>query len=582
MIKIKKNENKRDVMLAIVYNMMDKHNKNYSEDLLGEFKTHDNIRQSYNERMNGEKIIIKHERLKEIFQYTEDEIRAYIDKQKELTRGYKNNFTHIIELNQDIFDKFLEDDRGYKLFKSNCKDLLKESIQVYKTKYSDELYIKTDAIHYKYIGNSYEDIYQYYKSMYKDTQENLQRYIPFGSFFKQRMINERTFESLEPNRHILLFDDCILDVSTGTHRPCDKITDDIIPFTVIQGEYKTKEDRCHEFVVNLLNKLVDEPNVLKSILYSLINKDELIKSAIFNIQKSGKGKTKLLEPLKDIGLLQTIDSDTLGKTLEREAIFTQKLIANFEEIQETNIHGSQFNSLIDDSEIKVPRKYQKAIVIPSYIKPTIIINGEDLPDFKGRTRGTLNRFSLMPKFTGEITSDDAEFIKANGFQIGIEMLRYLMIFKMSTEKRQRMEWLESCKITEQTYLELRESKIKTIFQYIKDTPSAGVKGTDSCISEKILEDMIIYLQEENVLTVNLFNKESSIKKFIKKEIIPLIDISDGEWDGYLNQSSRQAVHKGDDRKTHVLKYCLQLTDDGKTLVEDIGYKVNDLKIKDEK
>lgn len=577
-IEIPRQIDKQDYLLVLCKNMLDKHNINYSEDLLGEYKTTENIDNEVDAISNDTKIRIPFETYDEINNITEDEVKNYIDRHKAELRGYDNNFTHIIAENQDIFDNFLGEDGQKTYNKNNCKELLKESIKVYKTKYNDELYIKTDAVHYKHIGNCYEDIYQYYENMYRDTARNLQRFIPFSSFFNRSSIKHMTFESLEPNRHIILFDDCILDVSTGKTSPYENITEGLIPFSVIDGRYKQKDDRCQKFVRDLLNKLVKEPDILKALLYSLVNKDELIKSAIFNIQPSGKGKTVLLNPFKQIGILITAKSKTLEKYLEIETLFRQKLIVNFEEIQDAHIQGSDFNSLIDDSAITVSRKNRLAIDVPAYIKPAIIINGEDLPDFRGRTRGTLNRFSLMPMFVNEITEADAEFIKANGHQVGIEMLRHLMLFMMDTTKEQRKEWLMSCKITEQQYLELRESKTKTIFEYINESPQVSLETMNYCISVKILKDMIINLQDENILTVNLFNDESSIDKFIRDEIIKGLDFADGENDGYMNQTKEVGVYKNKKRKTHRLKYCLQLTEKGKDFVSKIGYNIEYLKV----
>ena len=578
-IEIPRNINKRDYLIVITKNMIDKYNVNYSEDLLGEYKTDENVETEVNELFNDSKIRIPLEILDEINQITEDEVKNYIDKHKTEKRGYENNFTHIITENQDIFDKFLGADGQKTYNKNNCRELLKESIKVYKTKYNDELYIKTDAVHFKHIGNCYEDIYQYYENMYHDTPRDLQRFIPFSSFFNRTSIKHMTFESLEPNRHIILFDDCILDVSNGKTSSYENITEDIIPFSVIDGRYKQKNEKCQDFVTELLNKLVKEPNILKAILYSLVNKDELVKSAIFNIQASGKGKTKLLDPFKQIGILITAKSKTLEKYLEIETLFKQKLIVNFEEIQDARIQGSDFNSLIDDSAITVSRKNQKAIDVPAYIKPAIIINGEDLPDFKGRTRGTLNRFSLMPLFVNEITEQDAEFIKANGHQVGIEMLRHLMLFMMNTTKEQRKEWLMTCKISEQQYLELRESKTKTIFEYIDEAPQVYVETQAYCVSVKILKEMIIRLQDEEILTVHLFNDETKITNFINNEIIKGLDLpSDNENDGYMNHTQRKGVYKNKIRQTHRLKYCLQLTEKGKKLVSKIGYDTEYLRL----
>lgn len=572
-IEIPRNIDKRDYLLQVTFNCLVKFHENYSEQLLGEFMTEDKIKHEIEVMNNDLEIRIPFEIQDTINNHTEDEVLEYIDKEKTKERGYENNFVYIIHENEDIFSNFLEvKQNSYN--KTNCKELLIDSIKVYKTKYNDDMYIKTDNMHYKYIGNCHEDVYSFFEKMYKDTPVDLQRFIPFSSFVNRNKIKDRIFESLEPNRHILLFDDCVLNVSTGKEYPYETITYDTIPFSVIEGTYKQKSNACYEFVTNLINKLVEEPNILKAILYSLVNKDELVKSAIFNIQKSGKGKTRLLDPFKQIGILITAKSKTLEKYLELETLFRQKLIVNFEEIQDANIQGSDFNSLIDDSAITTPRKHQKSIEIPAKIKPAIIINGEDLPDFKGRTRGTLNRFSIVPLFVNEITEEDAEFIKANGFMVGIEMLRYLMHFKLNTTKEQRKDWLLSCKITEKKYLELRESKTTTIFKYIKENPEIMFKYGDYCISEKILGEMIVYLQDKNILTVNLFNKESSIKNFIKKEVINGLDYVDD--DGYMTQVKRKKVKKHDTSGTHVIKYCLQLTDEGKKLVEEMGYDLQTL------
>ena len=234
-IEIPRQIDKQDYLLVVTKNMLDKHNANYSEDLLGEYKTSENIEKEYKDMSNDSKIRIPLELHDEINSISEDEVKQYIDKHKSETRGYDNNFTHIMAENQDIFDTFLTKDGQKTYNKTNCKELLKESIKVYKTKYNDELYIKTDSTHFKHIGNCYEDIYQYYENMYQDTPRDLQRFIPFSSFFNRSSIKHMTFESLEPNRHIILFDDCILDVSNGKVSPYETITRDSIPFSVIDG-----------------------------------------------------------------------------------------------------------------------------------------------------------------------------------------------------------------------------------------------------------------------------------------------------------------------------------------------------------
>lgn len=567
-IEILRNVNKRCFNIALVSEGINKFNKNYSKQLLNKEYSENEIRNEL--RKEGFKL--KQEVWDKISQYSEKEIEQYIQTIK--TEQHVNNFIHTITENEDIFiEKFLEVEKT-SYYKNTCKALLRQSIVMYKTKYDDEIYIKTDKTHYQNIGNTYTDVYNYYYALYKETYLDLQRYIPFSEFFNTHLIKERTFENLEPNRHIILFNDCLLDLENAHTYSYEKITKDNIPFCVIDANYKEKKQCYYNFIIDLIKKLVEEPDVLKSILYSLLNKDELIKSAIFNIQRSGAGKTVLLEPFKALGLLKTVEADILNKTLEKEAMFKQKLIINFEEIQNTQIQGSNFNSLIDRSSISISRKNKTAIEIPAYLKPAIIINGEGLPDFRGRTKGTLNRFSKVPDFIRNISPADAEFIEEHATEIGIELIRYLLVFKNSTSKEERQKLLKTCKITEKDYISMKETKTEIIFKYIKDNPSITLNNTIYCISQNMLIELIFYLQQKDIITVDLFNEETEVKKFIKENIVKNLEVDTST--DILSAVSIKKVYKNGTDKTMRLKNCYQLTEEGKKIFTEIGYKLDNL------
>lgn len=567
-IEIPRNVNKRCFNIALVSEGINKFNKNYSKQLLNKEYSENEIRNEL--RKEGFKL--KQEVWDKISQYSEKEIEQYIQTIK--TEQHVNNFIQTITENEDIFkEKFLEAEKT-SYYKNTCKALLRQSIVMYKTKYDDEIYIKTDKTHYQNIGNTYTDVYNYYYTLYKETFTDLQRYIPFSEFFNTRLLKERTFENLEPNRHIILFNDCLLDLKNAHTYSYEKITKKNIPFCVIDANYKEKKQCYNNFISDLINKLVKEPDVLKAILYSLLNKDELVKSAIFNIQRSGAGKTVLLEPFKALGLLKTVEADILNKTLEKEAMFKQKLIINFEEIQNTQIQGSNFNSLIDRSSISISRKNKTAIEIPAYLKPAIIINGEGLPDFRGRTKGTLNRFSKVPDFIRNISPEDAEFIEEHATEIGIELIRYLLVFKNLTSKEKRQKLLKTCKITEKDYISMKETKTEIIFKYIKDNPSIALNNTIYCISQNMLIELIFYLQQKDIITVDLFNEETEVKKFIKENIVKNLEV-DTSID-ILSAVSIKKVYKNGTGKTMRLKNCYQLTDEGKKIFTEIGYKLDNL------
>lgn len=567
-IEIPRNVNKRCFNIALVSEGIYKCNKNYSKQLLNKEYSENEIRNE----LRKEGFELKQEVWDKIHQYTEQDIEEYIQRIK--TEQHVNNFIQVISENKDIFvDKFLEAEKT-SYYKNTCKALLRQSIVMYKTKYDDEIYIKTNKTHYQNIGNTYTDVYNYYYALYKETYTDLQRYIPFSEFFNTHLIKERTFENLEPNRHIILFNDCLLDLDNAHTYSYEKITKDNIPFCVIDANYKEKKQCYYNFIIDLIKKLVEEPDVLKSILYSLLNKDELIKSAIFNIQRSGAGKTVLLEPFKALGLLKTVEADILNKTLEKEAMFKQKLIINFEEIQNTQIQGSNFNSLIDRSSISISRKNKTAIEIPAYLKPAIIINGEGLPDFRGRTKGTLNRFSKVPDFIRNISPEDAEFIEEHVTEIGIELIRYLLMFKNSTSKEERQKLLKTCKITEKDYISMKETKTEIIFKYIKDNPDIALNNTIYCISQNMLIELIFYLQQKDIITVDLFNEETEVKKFIKENIVKNLEV-DTSID-ILSAVSIKKVYKNGIGKTMRLKNCYQLTEEGKKIFTEIGYKLDNL------
>lgn len=455
-------------------------------------------------------------------------------------------------------------------WKPTCRDLLIDSVKIYCTPYKNNYYILKENNKLKYIGTDWES---YLENLYSYVDKEFRELIPFSSF-KSSIEKNRIYEKLEPNRDYLLFNDCLLNITTGTQLATSEISITTVPFAVIDADYNSIDHEANKFVRTIFKKIDDDNNTIKSILYGMFNKEVLGKrSAIFNIQKSGMGKTLLVKPFIETGLFANVNHEMLSGN-DRIELFRQYYTVVFEEIQDTVINGSGFNSLIDNTSMEVQRKYKTAITVPKELKPVVYFNGESMVNFKGRTKGSFNRFTFIPNYKEKLTDADYDFIDNNPKSVVIETLRILIKYVNMSSIDVVKQNVQNAKKTEKEILELKENKLSIIFQYIKDEcyyiPN---NNTKYCISQKMLIELIKELQSREIITVNLFNDEGSIKRFIKNTLIPNIETDDQR--DYTDSKNRKIVYKGKD-KTARLKAIFELTEKGKNLIEDMGYVISKL------
>ncbi len=471
-------------------------------------------------------------------------------------------------VHKQYYNRFLgENSRKKQGWKTNCRDLLIEAIKVYCTPFKEEYYLKISENQFMYIGNDWEE---YLERLYSQIDLDLRTEIPFNTLVK-RIREGRIYEKLEPHRKYILFNDCILNIETGNIEE-KRLTKDIIPYTIINSNYKEIDTTAQKRVLELFDKIGDDKNILVSLLCGLLNKKLLGKGAVFNIQRSGMGKTLLLKPLVELGLCANVNNDMLSGN-EREGLFRQYYCIIFEEIQDTVINGSAFNALIDNISMQVQRKYKKDITIKKENKPVVFINGESLADFKGRTKGTFNRFRFMPKFKESLTETDYEYIENNLTSVGIEMIRHLMNYIQSVGTNTITDNIKYSIKQEKEIFNLKENKLTVIFKYIKESPKRSTNPR-YCISQKILVELIKELQSRGEITVDLFNSDNSIKRFITYNLIPSLEIDEVI---LPDKRERKNIYYKGIRQTAVLFECLQLTDKGEAIVTDLGYKLSYLK-----
>lgn len=454
-------------------------------------------------------------------------------------------------------------------WKANCKDLLVEAIKIYCTPFKEEYYLKISENQFIYIGNDWED---YLERLYTQLTFEFRAEIPFNTIIK-RIQEGRIYEKLEPQRKYILFNDCLLNIETGTTEE-KRITRDTIPYAIIEENYKQINTEAQKYVSKLFNRIGDDNNRLISLLCGLFNKKLLGKGAIFNIQKSGMGKTLLLKPLVELGLCANVNHDMLTGN-ERAGLFRQYYSVIFEEIQDTVINGSAFNALVDNVSMQVQRKYKKDITIKKEYKPVVFINGESLADFRGRTRGTFNRFRFMPQFKEALTEDDYEYIEENLTSVGIEIIRHLMNYIQAVGQETITDNIKQTMKEEKEIFDLKENKLNIIFEYIKESPELPNNSTH-CVSKKILREIIKELQSRGEITVDLFNSDNSINRFINKNIIPSLEIDEVI---IPEENKRRSIYQNGKWATAVLVECLQLTEKGEAIVTDLSYKLSSLTYK---
>lgn len=452
-----------------------------------------------------------------------------------------------------------------------CKDLLIECVKIYCTPYKEEYYLQINENEYKYIGNDWE---QYLEQLYYQLGKDYTLIIPFNTLVK-RIKEGRIYEKLEPHRKYILFYDCLLNIETGTTEKI-KLTKDTIPYAIIEENYKEINAKANRYVLELFDRINDDNNILISLLYGLFNKKALGKGAVFNIQRSGMGKTLLLKPLVELGLCANVNHDMLTGN-ERAGLFRQYYSVIFEEIQDTIINGSAFNALVDNVSMQVQRKYKKDITIKKEYKPVVFINGESLADFRGRTRGTFNRFRFMPQFKEALTEDDYEYIEENLTSVGIEIIRHLMNYLQAVGQETITDNIKRSMKEEKEIFELKENKLNIIFEYIKEYPTIPNNSTH-CVSKKILTEIIKELQSRGEITVDLFNSDNSIKRFITHNIIPSLEIDEGI---SLESSKPRSIYTNEKKITARLIECLQLTEKGEAIVTDLGYRIDYLEYRKE-
>lgn len=455
-------------------------------------------------------------------------------------------------------------------WKPTCRDLLIDSVKIYCTPYKNNYYILKENNKLQYIGTDWES---YLENLYSNVDKEFKELIPFSSF-KNNIEKNMIYEKLEPNRDYILFNDCLLNITTGDKLSTSEISMTKVPFAVIDTDYNSVNTEVNIFVRKEFDKIDDDNNTIKSLMYGMFNKEVLGKrSAIFNIQKSNMGKTLLLTPFIETGLFANVNHEMLSGN-DRIELFRQYYTVVFEEIQDTVINGSGFNSLIDNTSMEVQRKYKKAITVPKELKPVVCINGESMANFKGRTKGSFNRFTFIPNYKEPLTDEDYEFIQNNYQAVAIETIRILIEYVDKVSIDIIKQNVQNAIKTEKEILELKENKLSIVFEYIKDEcyyyPN---NNTRYCISQKMLIELIKELQSREIITVNLFNDDGSIKGFIKNNIIPNIETDDQRYD--TDSVSRKIVYKGKD-KTARLKAIFELTEKGKNLMEDMGYVISKL------
>ena len=78
----------------------------------------------------------------------------------------------------------------------------------------------------------------------------------------------------------------------------------------------------------------------------------------------------------------------------------------------------------------------------------------------------------------------------------------------------------------------------------------------------------------NEVSLEIVNEETEVKKFIKENIVKNLEV-DTSID-ILSAVSIKKVYKNGTGKTMRLKNCYQLTEDGKKIFTEIGYKLDNL------
>jgi predicted transcriptional regulator len=126
--------------------------------------------------------------------------------------------------------------------------------------------------------------------------------------------------------------------------------------------------------------------------------------------------------------------------------------------------------------------------------------------------------------------------------------------------------------SEKEIFELKENKVRIMFEYIKQDPLIDRNET-YCISETILVELIKELQHQGNITVDLFNSDTSIKQFIKKTLIENMDTDIDEKETLVKKVTKD----GEKQKSCRLKYIYQLTEKGKEIVTDLGYEISSLR-----
>lgn len=509
---------------------------------------------------------IPNERINELKKYTSYDVLRECDKKD---KDVYNPFIECIKYNNDIFFNKLRG-KGKKInltWRPICKDLLIESIKIYCTPYKKEYYLqdkKEDKL--IYIGKDWEEYLENLYSMINDEYISL---IPFSSIVR-KIKKVRIYMKLTPNHDYILFNDCLLNMNTGEILNKNNITSENIPYSVVDHDYLNENIEVQEYIFKLFNR-IDTDNMILSIIYGLFNKRLLQKrSAVFNIQKSNTGKTLIITPFTELELFNNVNSEMLNGS-DKIGLFKQYYCVVFEEIQDTVINGSSFNTLIDNTTITVKKLYHEPVTVQKELKPVLFINGESMPNFKGRTQGSFNRFIFIPEYKEALTSNDYTYITKNAKIIGIELIRHVLKYMKIVGKDVIKENIQNATKTEKELINMKESKTDILFNYIKQEPEYSPFEKQYCVSETILTEIIEELQERKIITVNLFNEKSTMKRFIKKILIPNIDT-----DIEPNETIVKNIIKKNKNKTARLKYILQLTDKGQCIVTDLGYKLSSL------
>lgn len=497
------------------------------------------------------------------------EIEKIVDNILNLHNDIDNNcFLQCIKRDHEnvFYNQLFKENKVVPIYRNIAKDLLIDCVRIFKTPYKEEYYIQKED-HFIYIGDEFK---KYLEKLYNRIPSMIKEIITFNSI-KSKIGKLCVDDTLEPNRDYILFDDCLLNINNGeTYKP-NEITIDKIPFAIMNTEYLKKDKEVFTMIHKELDNIGNKEIIL-SMLYSLFNKRTLERGAFFNIQPTKSGKSVLVRPFVECGLMRKFSSIPKGN--DEVEIYKQYYSVVFDEVQDEVLDGAKFNNIIDNSPITLPRKYKNAITIPTKLKPNIVFNGENMPIFKGKTQGSNKRSYFIPKYENKISEEYGKNSHDNYLAYATELLRILINYKLEVGISTISDNIQSCKKTNSEIIDLKESKIKILLEYIREEPTLLNAIDTYCISIEILSNMIKRLQDDNIITVNLFTSDESIKQFIKNSLMNNIEYPNSLT--YIEPKSKRVKYIDGGSKVMRLNPKFQLTKKGIEFVTKLGYEYTSL------